>query len=307
MRSRCSRTPHVIPYQGSKRKLAADILSNVNFDVNTFYEPFAGSAAITIAAAMNNIASNYVISDKLKVLADLWTMIVENPEGLIQQYMCLWESQLSNPKDYYFQVREAFNKEPSPPVFLYLVARCVKNSVRFNKYGEFNQGADNRRLGMKPSKLAKEVRATSSLLKDKVIITHGDFGNVLQNATSNDFVYMDPPWQGTSQKTDPRYAYLLDLDKLIDELESLNSRNVPYLLSFDGSCGKRTYGVSLPDSLELRRIGLNAGRSSQATLLGRDDETIESLYLSPALLEKRKPKKREQKEILQGYLFTQTA
>ena len=36
--------------------------------------------------------------------------------------------------------------------------------------------------------------------------------------------------------------------------------------------------------LDLHCIELNAGRSSQATLLGRKDHTYESLYLSPALV-----------------------
>ena len=97
---------------------------------------------------------------------------------------------------------------------------------------------------------------------------------------------MDPPWQGTSGKKDPRYAFLLNLDELVDELALLNSRRVPYILSFDGTCGDRGYGEALPESLKLRKINLNAGRSSQATLLGRDEVTIESLYLSNALVSK---------------------
>ena len=38
----------------------------------------------------------------------------------------------------------------------------------------------------------------------------------------------------------------------------------------------------------MKKVELHAGRSSQATLLGRNDVTIESLYLSPALLLKTK-------------------
>ena len=281
------KVPHVIPYQGSKRKLAKDILGNISFGVDTFYEPFAGSAAVSVAAAASDVAGSYVISDKLEVLTELWRMIVEKPEALIQEYTHLWQSQLHEPKIYYHQMRKAYNENPTAPVFLYLVARCVKNSVRFNQCGEFNQGPDNRRLGMKPSKLAREVRATAELLRGKVTVRHGDFQDILERATVDDVVYMDPPWQGTSKKTDPRYAYLLEIDKLIEALYALNDRGIPYLLSLDGSCGSRNYGVSLPASLQLEKIALKAGRSSQATLLGRDDETIESLYLSPALLEKQ--------------------
>jgi DNA adenine methylase len=36
----------------------------------------------------------------------------------------------------------------------------------------------------------------------------------------------------------------------------------------------------------LRHINVNTGASAQATLLGRDEETVESLYLSPALVDR---------------------
>jgi DNA adenine methylase len=39
----------------------------------------------------------------------------------------------------------------------------------------------------------------------------------------------------------------------------------------------------LPAKLHLTLVELEAGRSTQSTLLGRDEMTIESLYLSPAL------------------------
>lgn len=289
------KAPHVIPYQGSKRKLAEDILSYMDFEIDTLYEPFVGSGAITLAAAANQKARKFVVADKLEPLAELWKLIVSDPERLTEEYSKLWNEQLSDPAAYYKKVRDDYNQTKSPSDLLYLVARCVKNAVRFNGSGEFNQGPDNRRLGLKPDKLKRETALMSKLLKDRIKIVGGDFRDAIADATSNDLVYMDPPWQGTSGKRDPRYAYLLNLDELIQELDSLNQRNVPYMLSFDGTCGDRTYGTELPESLQLKKVGLNAGRSSQATLLGRDDVTIESLYLSPALVAKTKTVSHEKK------------
>ena len=55
--------------------------------------------------------------------------------------------------------------------------------------------------------------------------------------------------------------------------------------------GNKVHGVKLPEHLNLTHMELDAGRSSQATLLGRDDATFESLYLSPLLAEELvKPK-----------------
>ena len=56
-------------------------------------------------------------------------------------------------------------------------------------------------------------------------------------------------------------------------------------LSYDGSCGTKVYGPPLPDDLGMTRLHLHAGRSSQATLNGTVDETVESLYLSQGLAE----------------------
>jgi DNA adenine methylase len=265
--------PHVIPYQGSKRKLAPQILAFMPFrKIETFYEPFAGSAAVTLAAATSNKATRYIINDKFKPLAELWELIVNQPNILIEEYTHFFNSQLGNEKDYFFYVRELFNQTQSPSALFYLMTRCVKNSIRFNLAGEFNQSPDNRRLGMKPEKLKTEVIAASFLLKEKVRIFAEDFRKILRKATPNDFVYMDPPWQGTSGKHDSRYAYHLNLKSLIEELERLNYFNIPYLLSFDGKCGDKSYGKELPQYLALEKVSLNAGRSAQATLLGRNQK-----------------------------------
>lgn len=282
------KAPHVIPYQGSKRKLAEDILSYMNFPIDTLYEPFVGSGAITLAAAVNKKAKKYVVADKLEPLAALWDLMVNEPSRLHKEYSTLWNEQLEDPAAYFKKVRDDFNKTKSPSALLYLIARCVKNAIRFNNSGEFNQGPDNRRLGLKPEKLKKEATLISQLLKGSITIIGGDFRQVVSSATPNDLIYMDPPWQGTSGKRDSRYAHLLNIDELIEALHNLNQKNVPFMLSFDGTCGDRSYGEELPAYLNLEKVELHAGRSTQATLLGRDDITIESLYLSPALLAKTK-------------------
>lgn len=279
-------SPHVIPYQGSKRKLANQILSFVKFSPKNLFEPFAGSAAITLMAASRNLAGHYVIGDKFEPLALLWEMIVNDPKKLISEYTTIWNNQLSDPSNYYNFIREEFNKNKMPAHLLYLIARCVKNSIRFNGQGEFNQSPDHRRLGTKPDKIAHEILRASQILKDKVTIKSDDYRKLLAKSTSDDIVYLDPPWQGTSGNRDPRYAFQLDLEELVNELSILNKRNISYLLSFDGSCGNHHYGEKLPESLNLLKIELEAGRSSQATLLGRNEKTTESLYLSPAIVKK---------------------
>ena len=66
-------------------------------------------------------------------------------------------------------------------------------------------------------------------------------------------------------------------------MAALNDKGCMFIVSYDGRTGNKVYGEPMPESLGLAHIEVHAGRSTQATLLGRDHDTYESLYLSPAL------------------------
>lgn len=275
--------PHPIPYQGSKRNLASRILKYFPPHVETLYEPFAGSAAITIAAAHHGAAQRFVVSDLNGPLIALWQTIIETPDEIAKQYETLWLAQLGNERTYYDLVRSQFNTTGRPDYFLYLLARCVKAAVRYNTYGEFNQSPDNRRRGAQPSTMKYHIHGASQLLKGKTEVLAEDYRVVVQRASPNDLVYMDPPYQGVCGKRDPRYRDNVLFDEFVVTLEQLNTRAISYIVSYDGRTGSKAFGRSLPPHLQLDHIEVAAGRSSQATLLGREDETYESLYISPAL------------------------
>jgi DNA adenine methylase len=122
---------------------------------------------------------------------------------------------------------------------------------------------------------------------------HADYRELLARATPGDLVYLDPPWQGVSHGSDARYVQPLELQEFVAALAELNARGIACLVSFDGRTGTRAFGEPLPEALGMHRIELHAGRSSQATLSGRDEQTVESLYLSPALASQLPPLPRE--------------
>jgi len=57
------RMPQPIPYQGSKRNIAGRILALFPENVNTLVEPFAGSAAVSVAAAYYHKAGRFHLHD----------------------------------------------------------------------------------------------------------------------------------------------------------------------------------------------------------------------------------------------------
>lgn len=280
--------PHPIQYQGSKRNLAAAILGYFPKDVDRLVEPFAGSAALSIAAAARQLATCYVINDVNKPLVELLRSVVEQPTETADYYEQIWNEQLTEDSpSHYYRMRDAFNRSQDPRLFLYLLARCVKGAVRYNADGLFNQSPDKRRKGTRPATMRRNILGVSALLQGKSAFSALDYRDVLKTATVDDLVYMDPPYQGVCGEHDSRYLSGIDHHAFVLALEDLNARGIAYLVSYDGRRGNKAFGELLPSYLELSRIELQAGRSSQSTLLGRDEITYESLYLSSALMQQR--------------------
>lgn len=276
--------PHPIQYQGSKRNLAPVILPYLPKKVKRLVEPFAGTAAISIAAAARNISQVFWINDLNKPLIELLQLIVEYPEDIADAYTKIWYEQHHDSIEHYYQIREQFNRTHDPKYFLYLLARCVKGSVRYNADGLFNQSPDKRRKGTCPETMRKNIIGMSRLLKGKCSFSSLGYQELFHHIDHDDVVYMDPPYQGVCGDRDSRYYAGIVFPEFVNALAELNARHIAFLISYDGRKGEKTYGETLPQSLQLTKIELEAGRSTQATLLGRDEITIESLYLSPALL-----------------------
>ena len=279
-----SKLPHPIPYQGSKRALAGVIGARVPRDIDVWYEPFAGSAAMTLWAANSGMARRFVIADVLEPIALLWQSIIDDPAATATGYRTVWQGQREDNPDYFNVVRARYNASVDPIDLLYLICRCVKNAVRFNARGQFTQSVDRRRLGMNPDRMAAAIDGASRLLRGRCEVRRGDWLATTADAGPCDFVYLDPPYFGTTVGRDRRYVRQLDRDVLIDGLRGFTARKVRFALSYDGMTGAKTYGPPLPAELELTRLLLDAGTSSQATLSGRSETTIESLYLSPGLV-----------------------
>jgi DNA adenine methylase len=278
--------PHPIPYQGSKRQLAAMILRYLPAQVDALIEPFAGSGALSIAAVYQGCCERIILNDINPALMTLWQFIVNEPERLSDFYERLWQAQVGRERSFYDLVRKRFNQTQHPGYFLYLLARCVKASVRYNAQGEFNQSPDNRRKGRQPEKMRDDILQVARLLQQRITLLNHDYRTVVKIATPDDVIYFDPPYQGVCASGDPRYFTTIDYDIFVDELRQLNNRRIPFIVSYDGRTGQKKFGQPLPISLNLTHIELDAGRSSQATLLGRVERTYESLYLSPALTAK---------------------
>lgn len=277
--------PHPFPYQGSKRALAHVILRYLPGDTATLVEPFAGSAAISIAARYARAAERAVINDVNAPLMGMWQAIVADPDGLADRYDAMWHASLDDPKGFFLAKRAEFNETNDPVILLYLLNRIVKGAVRYGKTGLFNQSADNRRLGAKPATVRERLTRTSKVMQGTGVHS-GSYESLLIEAGASDVVYMDPPYQGVTNVRDHRYMAGLAREDFERALQKANDNGVSYIVSYDVVREDAKYGERLNDELGLTHLHVIAGRSAQSTLSGGNDVTVESLYLSPALVER---------------------
>lgn len=275
--------PHFIQYQGSKRNLAKHILRFFPKKINRLVEPFSGTAAISIATSASQIAHSFWLNDLNKPLIELLELAIKQPDEVADCYQEIWNRQHADSVAHYFEVRSKFNENHDPKLFLYLLARCVKGSVRYNSEGFFNQSPDKRRKGTRPETMRKNIAGVSRLLQGKCKFSSLDYREVLAQVQEGDFVYMDPPYQGVSGSRDSRYLSGINFDDFVLVLDQLNQKRIAFAISYDGRLGHKSFGKILPKSLELERIEIEVGRSSQSTLLGKAETTVESLYLSSNL------------------------
>jgi DNA adenine methylase len=263
--------PSLLKWTGSKRSQATRIAAFApNYD--RYYEPFLGGGALLYLLGKPGAIGG----DLYMPLINFWQIVRDDAESLIADYSKQWDALQTNLPDYYYTVRERFNRDKRPEDLNFLMRTCVNGIVRFSKGGHFNNSFHLSRKGMTPSRFARVVRQWSARLRD-VEFRAGDFEQTISDAKEGDFVYFDPPYAGNKA----RYIGDLDLDRFFAALERLNGRGVKWALSFDGRRGERIYEHEVPNSLYKRKEALPSGYSAVAKVLNGPVQMVtESLYLN---------------------------
>ena len=103
-------------------------------------------------------------------------------------------------QDYYYEVRERFNKTHEPLDFLFLNRCCFNGMIRFNRKGDFNVP-----FGHKPQRFSKGyiTKIVNQVDYVYVMSRHSnwlficqDYRETLKEISEDDFVYCDPPYVG---------------------------------------------------------------------------------------------------------------
>lgn len=190
----------VIKWVGGKHQLLDKIKERLPANFNKYsyqkyYEPFLGGAAVLLD--LN--PTNSVVSDINPELINMYIQVRDRVEEVIN-HLTIYDNQheiWSDPKDYYYKVREYFNAELGTTTaqqaarFIYLNKHCFNGLYRVNKKGEFNVPFNGKLSGWSAD--PDHLRELSTRLKS-VNIRCGSFEDTVKDAGTNDFVFFDSPY-----------------------------------------------------------------------------------------------------------------
>lgn len=259
----------VIKWSGSKRSQAETIKSLIP-PFARYFEPFCGGCSVF--GAVSPLRS--VCGDICEPLINLWKEIRDNPEEVSCQYRQRWERLKESGSSEYYRIREIFNKTKCVYDFLFLSRTCVNGLIRFNSKGEFNSPFHITRDGIKPETLHKIILEWSEKVKD-TDFRCGNYAETTQDVTPDDVVYLDPPYFNTKGM----YYGKIEFEEFLGYLESLNTKGIRWLLSYDGIRGKQDNTVEIPKELFRKHLYIQSGKSGLSRVLNSKDVFVqESLY-----------------------------
>lgn len=221
---------------GNKKKLIARGLTDLfPKDIDTFIDLFAGSAI----ASMNTKAKSYVINDKDIHLYNFYKMFSEftaeeiigkiktnieyfkmNQTGVKQNTP---EAEIYKPR--YIHMRSKANESKDITDLYSCMFYAFSQQMRFNKNGDFNMPFGNRTFTTKNEEYIFNGCKFFSLKELK--ICNKDFREIdLSSLSSDDFVYIDPPYIGTTATYTENGGWSeadeYDLHKLCEQLTAMN-------------------------------------------------------------------------------------
>jgi DNA adenine methylase len=215
-----------IKSQGIKTKLIQFILSNISWDGGgRWIEPFLGSGVVLFNVQPQQAIVNDINPHIIRLYQMIYTGDLTPDE--VRAYLLSEGKKLSSHgENYYYSVRERFNKTGNPLDFLFLNRTCYNGLIRFNSKGEFNVPfcrEPNRLSEAYVSKIVNRIAQIQQIMRNKEWeFRVGDWKECVKNVEANDFVYLDPPYTGRSTDYYQKWTEddTIELYKIIHQLPS---------------------------------------------------------------------------------------
>lgn len=139
-----------LKWAGGKSQLLNEIIQELPTNIKQikrYVEPFVGAGAVFIYFLENNYFEEYIINDINSKLINLYGVIRDKPEDLIEEIQRLktqyLEADSEEREQLFYKIRTNFNSAQcnsiqSSAYFIFLNKTCFNGLYRENSKGEFN-------------------------------------------------------------------------------------------------------------------------------------------------------------------------
>ncbi|MHA1679358.1 MAG: DNA adenine methylase [Promethearchaeota archaeon] len=224
--------PLIVKWAGGKKQLLKQFEEHFPEKINRYFEPFVGGGAVFFFVKQKFKPNSIVLNDWNKDLVNVYKYVRDDVDLLISE---LEKHKDGYNKDYYYKIREEFNKTKDPfkraTLLLFLNRTCFNGLYRLNSKGGFNVPIGRY---INPNIVRAEImKQASELLKD-ADIRQGDFEKLLPLIKEGDFVYLDPPYHtevsGFTTYTERDFSPE-DQKRLAEFCKKLHEKGAKFMLS----------------------------------------------------------------------------
>lgn len=225
-------------YVGSKFKYMNQIREYIPKDIDVFYDLFGGGFNVGI-----NINSKKVVYNDFNwIVKDLIQSFDSTKTYDYLMYIRRIERKFSlevENKEGYLKAREYYNSLPvserDSKLLYTLILYGFQQQIRFNSKYEFNNPSGNRWFN--ENVLEKLVSFSRVIQEKNVEFYSGNFVGLENEITSDDFVYLDPPYMNTTGTyNDGKRGFngwnVNDENELKGFIDRLDEKNIKFMLSY---------------------------------------------------------------------------
>jgi DNA adenine methylase len=262
----------VVKWVGGKTRLLPELLARMPAQLDRYYEPFAGGAALFFRVA----PARAVLNDSNPDLVALYRTIANDVGAVIRR---LEAHRDKHDERHYYATRQRWNDDHAAwpaadraATFIYLNKTCFNGLWRVNRAGDFNVPIG--RYADPPICVPAALRAAQVALS-RADLTCGSYAAAVADAKAGDFIYFDPPYDPVTP-TANFTSYTAgafgpdDQRALADTARALVARGCKVMLSNSDTAFVR----SLYKGFRVERVKCPRAINSNAAKRGDVDEVI---------------------------------
>lgn len=253
-----------LKWAGGKSKLVPFIVRNLPTKAGRLVEPFAGSAALSLAVEFDG----YLLNDTNQDLINLYQVLKQEKQRFIQHCRSFFTDGY-NQESRYYELRDQFNDSKDiierSALFIYLNRHGFNGLCRYNQKGLFNVPFGKYKKPYFPEKELLFFVGKS----DRIELMNTDFQEVLPLLGKDDVVYCDPPYVPLSE-TASFTAYsqgdftLADQKRLASQTLQIFTKTKGILISnHDTAFTREIYEGARIETIEVQRNIAAKGSSRQ--------------------------------------------